>query len=156
MKSKGRLGSASCIVRIMCVLFLATLVVLPKFTQGSVGSTTNTTICDTISNPDKFNNKIVRIRSAVKSDGIERTVLVDESCKQGGVSLWVPQKIMRDSTVAELQDAIYRRGRPGTIGKEISGIFVGRFRWRPHDAPPTRTLVLMSVSDLKVDIKATQ
>ncbi len=65
-------------------------------------------------------------------------------------------EIMTDSTVSELRDLIYRRGRPGTIGKGVSGTFVGKFRWRPHDAPPTRTPVLMSVSDLKVEIKATQ
>jgi len=91
----------------------------------------------------------------VSSDGIERTNLKDDAC-QKGVALWIPQDVRKNPDVAKLEDALYRRGSPGTMGKKIDGTFEGRFEWRSKDKPRTHVFVLRSVCDLKVDRKATE
>jgi hypothetical protein len=112
-------------------------------------------VCDLVDSPKKFNGKYVRVQAQVSSDGIERTNLKDDSC-QKGVALWIPQEVRKDPNVAELEDALYRRRSPGTMGKKIDGIFEGRFEWRPKEKPRTHVFVLKCVSNLKLEMKAAQ
>ena len=113
---------------------------------------TTVSVCDLVDSPKKFNGKYVRLRAKVSSDGIERTNLRDDAC-QKGVALFIPHDIGDEPDVAKLEDALYRRGSPGTVGKEIEGTFEGHFEWRPKETPRTHVLVLKTVSDLKVKIK---
>src|SRR5205807_10229711 len=71
------------------------------------------------------------------SDGIERTNLKDDACRKG-VALWIPQDVRKDPDVSKLEDALYRRGSPGTMGKKIDGTFEGRFEWRPKERTASR------------------
>jgi len=137
------------------VLLAVALVLFRAGSNAQQNQPRNTSICDLVDSPKKFNGKYVRVRAQVSSDGIERTNLMDDSC-QKGVALWIPQDVRKDPDVAKLEDALYRRGSPGTMGKNIEGTFEGRFEWRPKQKTRAIVLVLKSVSDLKVEIKATQ
>src|SRR5436190_1662107 len=139
-----------------CVTLLAVALAFSRsVSNAQQNEPRNVSVCELVDSPKEFNGKYVRVRAQVSSDGIERTNLKDDAC-QKGVALWIPQDVRKNPDVAKLEDALYRRGSPGTMGKKIDGTFEGRFEWRSKDKPRTHVFVLSRVSDLKVAIKATQ
>jgi len=121
------------------------------FGRAKAAQPTDTTICQLVKHPQEFNKKVVRVRALVESDGIEHTVLLDESCESQGVVPWVSRENSEHSDIEKLHDAIFRRGRPGTTGKRITGVFTGTFSWHRRKIP-SRVLALKSVADLHVQI----
>src|SRR5256884_5875951 len=115
----------------VCVTLSAVALVL--FRSGSNAQQNerrNVSVCQLVDSPKEFNGKYVRVRAQVSSDGIERTNLKDDACRKG-VALWIPQDVRKDPDVSKLEDALYRRSRPGTKGKKRDGKFRGRVLWRP-------------------------
>lgn len=113
------------------------------------GRVLSTSVCELVSVPRKFHDRIIRVSAEVNSDGIERTVIFSDKCPDKGVSLIVPPKVAGTGGAIALRNAIYS-GRPGTTGKHISATFTGRFLWRPKEVP-SRMLVLQDVKNIKVD-----
>lgn len=90
----------------------------------------------------------------VLSDGIEHTVLIDESCPDHGVGLWIPDSTITNSDVAKLLNAIYGRRHAGTRGKAITERFVGTCSWDGRRSP-RYVFKLERVEDLHVDLETT-
>jgi hypothetical protein len=81
----------------------------------------------------------------VESDGIEWTVLTDKACKYGGMAL---DRTGRYRGSKNLERALYSNP-PGTEHLMITGVFIGRFEWRPNQVP-SRILHLKKLLELKV------
>ena len=95
--------------------------------------------------PGRFNGKTVRVSAHVESDGIEKTVLTDSACQYGGMALDRSAKFKGQDMLA---NALSWKS-PGTVDKTITGVFIGKFEWRPNQVP-SRILHLKEVIDLKV------
>lgn len=108
-----------------------------------------TTICELVKYPSRFTDKLVSVRALVESDGIEHTVLLDESCKSHGVVAWIPEESSKHSEMAKLHDAIFRRWHPGTTGRRITGVFTGTYLSHRKKIP-SHILILRSVDDLEI------
>jgi hypothetical protein len=76
---------------------------------------------------------------------MEHTVLTDTACEGGGMALDTSGPFKGQD---ELLNALAWRS-PGTLDKTITGVFVGKFDWRPKQTP-SRILHLKEVLDLKV------
>lgn len=122
----------------VCVTLSAVaLVLFRSVSNAQQNEPRNVSVCQLVDSPKEFNGKYVRVRAQVSSDGIERTNLKDDACRKG-VALWIPQDVRKDPDVSKLEDALYRRGSPGTMGKKIDGTFEGRFEWRPKERTASR------------------
>jgi hypothetical protein len=104
-----------------------------------------TTVCAISREPAKFNLQWVRIPAQIESDSFEFTGLVDSTCKNDAISLDYYGKYKGHD---ELDTAIHSP-MPGTVDKDISGIFIGIFEWRPSKRP-RRLLILKGVENLEV------
>jgi hypothetical protein len=126
------------------------------FTLGQEQHIAETNLCALILHPKQFNKKRVRTRARVESAVIEGgTWLEDDSCKEGGVKLSVPESIRsrpeEHPDFRALDDAIRLQGNIGTVGKRITATFVGEFT--SHSERPKRVLTLEKVEDLDVKIE---
>ena len=92
------------------------------------------------------------MQGRVLSDGIEHTVLVDDACPDRGIAFWIPNSSIENGDVAELFDAIYRRGYAGTRGKVIRGRFAGTYSW-DKKRTPQYLLKLARVEDLHIHLE---
>jgi hypothetical protein len=117
-----------------------------------------TTVCEITQHPERFIGQRVSLDASVESDGIERSVLVDDrdkKCKRGLVPTTDPNSKKSEAANELLIQAIFN-GHPGTIDKKITGHFVGVVSMRkPEDfmmAPGTQVIVLTveSIKNLQV------
>ena len=102
-----------------------------------------TTVCSIARAPSKFNRAFVLVRAHIASDGFEHTDLVDHSCEKLGISLDY-------STPFKGQDELVKAMHspwPGTVDKDISGVFIGRVEWH---AKVSLSLQLTGIRDLRV------
>jgi hypothetical protein len=105
-----------------------------------------TIICDVLRTPDLFAEKCVQLQGRFLSDGLEHSVIVDESCGKMGLEPWATDKITE-----RLDEVIWQPGSgPGTFDRRITGLFIGRFVWRPHATCDVRVLEISEVNGLKV------
>jgi len=85
--------------------------------------TLQTSVCEIRRRPSFFLHKNVAVKAKYESDGTHASLLTDSHCKNVGISiLFYPSE---DSSLAILKSFL-KRGRPGTVDKEIHGTFVGR------------------------------
>lgn len=110
----------------------------------------NTTVCEIVAKPHRFNKKVVKLRGFVKSDMIEHTVLLDSTCQSQGISLWVSAKLRERSDFEQLYDAISREGPSTTDRLQITGTFTGVFHYYPKRSAEKRVLEATSVEDIEV------
>jgi hypothetical protein len=98
----------------------------------SLSQALKVTVCEVTQSPEKFLGKRISFHAEVMSDGIERTVLVDDiaSCGRGMTPVSIDGNARSEKASAELTNAI-SRGHPGTIDKSIRGDFVGLFSLVP-------------------------
>jgi hypothetical protein len=116
---------------------------------AETGSRTITaTVCAICDDPKAFSGKVISVAAEYNSDGIERAVVTDPKCYNVGIAISIPRHFKGE---AEFLKAV-QQGQPGTLDKKVTGTFVGRFTWHPHDAP-TRILELTEVRDLSVTMK---
>lgn len=59
---------------------------------------TSTTVSDLVQHRRALNRKLVVVPGRVVSDGIEHTVLRDDSCPDRGVGLWIPDSTIENRT----------------------------------------------------------
>lgn len=119
--------------------------------------TVATTICEVPRHPDNFLGRTISFDAIVESDGIERTVLVDDqdqSCK-GIVPLGDSKNRQSVAAWKTLLDAL-TTGNPGTLDKRISGHFAGVLSLgKPEDfgyrkGTKVFTLTIESIQNLRV------
>ena len=77
----------------------------------------STTICDVLRVPEVFAGKCIRVPGRFLSDGLEHSVIIDESCSKMGLSPWATEKVTR-----RLDAAIWQPGKgvPGPPRQEKS------------------------------------
>ena len=115
--------------------------------QTSYEGPAMTTVCELQAMPTMFDQERISVSAEVLSDGIHWTGLVDSSC-QLGVVLIRPANGF-DGNAASFYRALYS-GAPGTTDKEIDGVFVGIFDFRPELETDTLALHLEEVVSFRV------
>jgi len=105
-----------------------------------------TTICEVLKTPEAFADKCILVPARFLSDGIEHSVLVDESCGKMGLVPWAAQE-----ETEKLDEAIVQPGKGlGTFDRMVTARFTGRFVWRPNAKHDPRVLEINTVSNLKI------
>ena len=122
---------------------------------------TKVTICALVANPQEFTGKEVQVTANYESDGIERSIFIDSTCKKTLDFTW------RDGIPGadQLERAVFAGG-PGTIDKKITVTFIGRFVFKPRiendgfihhrGAKIFGILQLQSVADVHVESMPTE
>jgi hypothetical protein len=90
-----------------------------------------TTLCSIVDNPRKYDRRFVQFAAHYESDGIEHSILVDESKCKWGIAPRFPEHLVGEE---ELERAIYV-DHPGTQGKVISAMWTGVFQYHPRQIP---------------------
>lgn len=103
-----------------------------------------TTLCEIVANPQKYDRVLVIFTAHYWSDGIEHSVLVDETKCKFGID---PNFIGKVEGEDRLGKAIYTDF--GTEGKIISATWIGDFRWYP-ERRIKRALLIHEMKDLAV------
>jgi len=134
-----------------------------SFSCGAATSTplsdevVNTTVCELIADPRRFNGKTVRVEAQFESDGFGNTTLLDLHCR-GGVKPEGNVPILSQGGRA-FADAL-RHGCPGTIDKEITATWVGVYHYEPQNTPGTgrgpRWIDLSEIVNLEVKRKQSE
>jgi hypothetical protein len=86
-------------VRSAAIAFLLFTSTFQMFGTPRNGEPIDTSVCEIVAKPNKFNKKAVQLRGFVKSDMIEHTVLLDSTCESQGISLWVTAKLRARSEI---------------------------------------------------------
>ncbi|HKF49468.1 MAG TPA: hypothetical protein VKB38_19065 [Terracidiphilus sp.] len=131
------------------------------FSTGSYSQTKapSNDVCAVADHFQDFIGKRVAFRASVKSDGIERTILVNVNgdwCSHAIVPVENPKDPHSKEAASKLAQAIFT-GRPGTLDKRVTGVFGGVIsQGKPEDymmAPGLRVAVLTldSVDDLHIE-----
>lgn len=110
----------------------------------------DTNVCDVVRLPELFADKCIRVAARFETDGLENSVIVEESCGERGLVPWTTSQAEKKPSVVKFDDAIWHHGRPGAFDKRITARFTGRFVWSPNTEHETRVLEISSVSNLKV------
>lgn len=136
--------NSKCLIAVFgCVSFVMPFALAQEPVKAD--KTGETSVCTISQSPDRYNGKLIRVIARVESDGQEWTVLTDKACKYGGMAL---DRTGRFRGQKELEKALYSKP-PGTEYLMITGVFIGRFEWRPNQVP-SRILHLKKLLDLKV------
>jgi hypothetical protein len=106
----------------------------------------HTTICNVLRAPEVFANKCILVPGRFLTDGLEHSVIVDESCKGLGLAPWATSRETR-----ELDEAIWLPGEGFAPDRRITARFTGRFVWRPHASRDVRVIEISTISNLKVE-----
>lgn len=120
-----------------------------------------TSVCEVASNPAVYNGKLVTLRAQFESDGIERSVIVDENCPQLGI---LPYDAADNIPGAKSLDEALATGHPSTLTKTISATFTGEFHYSPKPEMCMfvskelcrRSIKLFEIRDLVLTMKQTK
>jgi hypothetical protein len=116
-------------------------------------------VCPVADHFQDFIGKRVVLKASVRSDGIERTILVNVNgdwCKNAIVPVASPNDPHSKAAIHKLNQAIFT-GRPGTLDKRITAVFTGVIsQGKPEDymmGPGLRVgvLTLDSVDDVRIE-----
>lgn len=89
------------------------------------------TLCAPLANAANYNDRTVIVHAWVRDNGMDMSTLVHPACTNRVVKIrWAPDAQQGDNLKA-LRVALFKTGAPGTVGKEISGDFVGVFSETP-------------------------
>ena len=108
---------------------LALLLTVP--TWASAEKPIKTTLCAIVSNPAKFDRKLVQFGAFYESDGIEHSILVDDAKCKWGIAPHFPDKLAGED---DLERALFM-DHPGTRDKVIFATWAGVFRYHPGQIP---------------------
>jgi hypothetical protein len=109
----------------------AVIIVLMRCARKTlVEQPTPATICHITQRAREFDNRLVRVSAEVHY-GVEYTALHDPMCPEARLMVVVGDP-NRKTALRALNDVIYRHG---TLAARVTGTFIGRFRWHPHDRP---------------------
>lgn len=136
-----------CSLAIFSVLLSGCALTSPNVAYGEG----NQNVCMLIAAPTTFDQKLVRVRARVVSDGIHSTGLIDEGCSSKGVAFVVPTESSNDPGVEKVMHAIYGQLPFGVSAskKRIMATVKGTFVWRPNEMPE-RQIIVESVSNVEV------
>jgi hypothetical protein len=110
-------------------------------------------ICDVAAHPAKYRNKIIRVRGDVLYSGIHGGVVFDPACNKHGLHIQISKSVEdHHPDLVAFDDAIFRQGCIGTLGKEIRGTFTGRFVFKPHDKHWKYLIDIERVENLDIKI----
>jgi hypothetical protein len=113
-----------------------------------------TSICEVQAHPEKFVGKRISVQASVLSDGVERTLLVEDrehACQGGIVPISDPKRPQSQAAGDQLSKAIFT-GRPGTIDKKITALFTGVISMGDPDAfmlAPGRKIPLLTIESVE-------
>lgn len=117
---------------------------------AAFASPVETTVCEIVQNPGKFNGKTVRLRADVSTDWQHFTALVEEGC-QRDIALGYAEAMPR-----EQQEALDRAIGAPMDERVASATFTGKYLWKPF-APEERQHLFQTehifIADLAHDIK---
>jgi|SRR5690242_10265888 len=110
-------------------------------------------ICEVVARSDQFNKKQVRVRAKLQTVVVEGGMwLVGDPCPGDLIALEVPEAIRKHPEqhpdYAALEDAILKQGNVGTVGKNITATFSGKFVYASKKRPK-RVLILDRVENLE-------
>ena len=88
-------------------------------------------LCTLVTRPEQFDGELVAVPASVLADGHHGAAIVDPKCPEKGAALWRGDESREQPSVHQLDEAIFRTGMAGTIHKDITGTFIGTFRWDP-------------------------
>jgi hypothetical protein len=108
-----------------------------------------TTVCSVGAGPSSFQDKVIRLRAEIESDGMHSSRLVDASCRGTSIPVtWGGAE--KSSRLRGLIDTIFSKaGHPGALDKEITASFTGVFRWNEAHRP-FLSIDLLDVTDIVV------
>lgn len=121
---------------ILCLTFVRTALSQEGTLQASA-------ICSIARSPEKYDNRVVKVRAGVFSDGNHGTILHDESCDSFGMHLFV----VPGSKGEDELDAALNWCHRSTRGKIISGTFTGMFHFKPG-SPPEHSISVQRIEGL--------
>lgn len=104
-----------------------------------------TTICKIGELPQQYEQKTVVVRALARTDGVERTVLVDPECVEVGVAASWP---VEPSGSVKSFVMMLRSNNPARIS--ITATFTGKFVWSKAGRPERR-IVLEDVRGMSVN-----
>lgn len=102
-------------------------------------------ICDIARTPTTYDGRVVCVSAQVHSDGIERVTLSDTECPDFG--LRVARGASRETSLDSLKHAVLGSS-PGTLDKDVTGVFVGTIRVASGGFPAQ--IELLSASNIVV------
>jgi len=125
---------------------------VPLEAQSTTDRARTMSICELVAKGKQYDRKVVRVSAHLLSDDIHPMVLVDSRCKLGVtlVREGEGERHSRRSMALDDLDHALATGMAGTLDKEISGVFVGRFRCRRQPRRAERLLELFDVFELSV------
>lgn len=135
---------SKCLIAVLGCVLPAMPFVLAQEPEKS-NQTGETSVCTISQSPDRYSGKLIHVEARVESDGREWTVLTDKACQYGGMTL---DRTGNFRGQKELEKALYSKP-PGTRYLMITGVFIGKFEWRPNQVP-SRILHLKKLLQLKV------
>jgi hypothetical protein len=135
------------ITRILAALFLIGLCVGSCEAQETPNAKP-ATICEVLKSPTRYRSRWLVIKAVVLSDRMHATLVKDESCPRWGLPI---EKAPgdEDESIVNLQNYIMNTGRPGTLGKKITGKVYGRVLY--HGSLRSIAFELYSVQDLELE-----
>lgn len=97
------------------------------------GTIVKTSICELVSDPQRFNGKIVELKAQYESDGLEFWTLTDAQCPtKAGI---LPSGQTHVAPVGEALLEALKHGCAGTLDKQITATWIGEFHWEPENKP---------------------
>jgi hypothetical protein len=112
----------------------------------------DTTVCEVIAEPVKYNDQRIRVAANIEHDGIHGGVVTDKRCKLG-LRFWYSSAAEDHPDLVALDNAIFKEGCIGTTWKRIHAVVSGRFIWRPTDKLGRNAIELDRVEDLEVKLQ---
>jgi hypothetical protein len=82
-------------------------------------------LCTLLRHRNSYRNAIVEVDGGVLADGRHGITLTDDSCPQEGLPLDYPM-LNADKSVPKFESLITESGTPGTIGRRVTGQFIGK------------------------------
>jgi len=104
------------------------------------------TVCEVAADPGRFEERLVRMRAQIESDGREHTRLSDRRCRSAWIT--VASRPSPGANLREIKDVLFGK-ESGTLDREVTATLVGRIRGNTIGRP-RYTIELASASDITV------
>jgi hypothetical protein len=106
----------------------------------------DTTVCEIVRNPQKFDGRVVRFQAKFQSDGRHGSVLTELECVRGIIP-FLPDGIEHHPDIEALDYALDQGLRGTTTDKRIVSSFVGRFI--VHRGRSSRSVFMLEISKIE-------
>lgn len=110
----------------------------------------DTTVCELVQRSSKFNKKVVRVHASVVTDGIEHTLILDDSCPKVGVSFSTDSSFRQRANYQELRNAILDQAASNSKIKKVTATLTGRFIRYREGRRTKVALEVENISDIEI------